>query len=57
MIIQFIQKYDELEKSILDLKNGNRRSDALDKLILLYVFLNEIKLEKYLVMTIGILTT
>ena len=57
MIIQFIQKYDELEKSILDLENGNRRSDALDKLILLYVFLNEIKLEKYLVMTIGILTT
>ena len=48
--------YGELEKPMLDLENGNRRIDALDILILLYD-LNGIKLEKYLGMAIGILTT
>ena len=51
------QNYGELEKPILDLENGNRRIDALDIWICYMIFLNGIKLEKYLDMAIGILTT
>ena len=44
---------------MLDLETGNRRIDALDFFYYLcyMIFLNEIKLEKYLRMAIGILTT
>ena len=32
MVTLFIKNYGELEKPMLDLENGNRRIDALDKI-------------------------
>ena len=54
---RFQKSYGGLEEPILDLENGNRRIDALNICICYMIFQNGIKLEKYLGMAIGILTT